>query len=212
MTISQPALQNSFGKLFVIIAALARKTILTARQVRSGTERTRKKTMTSCAFPARESLERFGSVGISAGLYSACTRAGARAPAVCRASASMQKPNVLSTPFEQRLEIGAGALRLVPRGFRGVAEAEITVDQASAMMVLRHDACGSKRVGIGLALIAQGIEPRRANHRRRKSREIFGAQRRDAPIRAVRRIGEIVTGEPFHHRARQEVALRVFRA
>src|SRR5713101_2145188 len=43
MTISQPALQNSFGKLFVIIAALARKTILTARQVRSGTERTRKK-------------------------------------------------------------------------------------------------------------------------------------------------------------------------
>src|SRR6266478_4614622 len=32
MTILQPALPNSFGKLFVIIAALARRSILTVRQ------------------------------------------------------------------------------------------------------------------------------------------------------------------------------------
>ena len=93
-----------------------------------------------------------------------------------------------------------------------VAEAEIAVDQARAIIISGGDARRLERLGIGLALIAQGIEPRRANHRRRKSREIFGAQRRDAPIRAVRRIGEIVTGEPFHDRARQEVAFRVFRA
>ena len=80
------------------------------------------------------------------------------------------------------------------------------------MMVLCGDACADKRVGIGFALVAQGIEPRGANHRRRKPCKIFGAQRRDAPIRAVPGIGKIVTGEPFHDRARQEVAFRVFRA
>ena len=84
-----------------------------------------------------------------------------------------------STPFKQRLEIGARALRLAPRGFRGIAEAEISVDQASALIVPCGGACGGKRVGIGLAIVAQGIEPRRANHRGRKPRKIFGAQRRN---------------------------------
>ena len=95
------------------------------------------------------------------------------------------KLNTLCAPFQQGLKIGARALRLAPGGFRRVAEAEIAVYQASAMMILRRDASGGKRVGIGLTLIAQRIEPRRANDRRRKSCKTFRAQRRDAVIRTA---------------------------
>src|SRR5258705_11055862 len=91
----------------------------------------------------------------------------------------------LSPPFEQRLEIGARALCLDPRGLRRFAEAEIAVDQAGAMIISGRDAGGGKRVGIGLALVAQRIEPRRANDGRRKPCKAFRAQRRNPPVRAV---------------------------
>jgi hypothetical protein len=64
MTILQPALQNSFGKLFVITAALARKSTLTVRQVRIRHGAHLLKAMATGAFPARESLERYSAVGI----------------------------------------------------------------------------------------------------------------------------------------------------
>ena len=134
----------------------------------------------------------------------ACAACGAD----CRAQACVR----LSTPLQHGPEIGTGALRLAPRGFRRIAETEIAVDQAGAMMILRGDTGRSQRVGIGLALVAQGIEPRRSDHRRRKSGMTLCAQRRNPPIRAMSGVVEIVAAEPFHHRARQEVAFRVFRA
>ena len=75
----------------------------------------------------------------------------------------------LRTPFKQGLEIGARAFRLAPRGFRRFAHAKITVDQARALMMPGRDPCRRQRVGISLALVAQGIEPGRADDRRRKS-------------------------------------------
>src|SRR4051812_5217206 len=94
--------------------------------------------------------------------------------------------------FEHRPKIGAGALRLDPRGLGSLAEAEIAVDQAGTMMVLGGDTGGGKRVGIGLALVAQRIEPCRAYDRRREPREVLRAQRRNAPVDAVLCVLEIV--------------------
>ena len=80
------------------------------------------------------------------------------------------------------------------------------------MIVRRRDACGLERVGIGLAFVAQRIEPRGADDRGRQPGEVFGAQRRNPPVRAVPGVAEVVAGEPLHHRARQEIAFGVFGA
>src|SRR5439155_25015518 len=77
-------------------------------------------------------------------------RASAMAPSLYVLGQSRQqrrdRRETLGAALEQRPEIGARALRLAPRGFRGVAEAEISVDQAGAMMVLCGDACGGERI------------------------------------------------------------------
>ena len=42
------------------------------------------------------------------------------------------------------------------------------MDQARALMALGWYARGLKRIDVGFALVSQGIEPRRANDRRRE--------------------------------------------
>src|SRR6202049_5226942 len=106
---------------------------------------------------------------------------------------------LISSAMEHRPEIGAGAFRLMPRGFRRCDEAKIAVNQPGAMMVLRRDAGGRKRFRVGPALVAQGIEPRRANHRGREARKILRAQRRHPPVQAVLGVLEIVAGGTFPH-------------
>ena len=88
--------------------------------------------------------------------------------------------------FQQRLEIRPRALRFALGGLGGLAEAEIAVDEAEAVVIAGRHAGGGKRVGVGLALVAERIEPGGRDDRRRYACEVFGAQRRDAPVGAVR--------------------------
>src|SRR5215813_11860768 len=77
------------------------------------------------------------------------------------------------SPFKQRLEVGAGALRFGTRNIRCLAKAEIAVDQAFAWIMLdRYVGC-LKRRRIGCTFIAQGIEPGSADDRRSNSGMVF---------------------------------------
>src|SRR5882724_13052140 len=107
----------------------------------------------------------------------------------------------LGTSFEHRPEIGAGTLRFEPRRVGCIAKAEIAVDQAKAMVALGRDARRVKGVGISLALVAQGIEPRRANGRRRQPGKAGCTQGRNAPVRAMLLVVQVMAAEPFHDRA-----------
>src|ERR1700688_1705311 len=94
--------------------------------------------------------------------------------------------------LKQRPKIGARALRLAPGCFRRFAEAEIAVDQALALIISGRYAGGGERAGIGLALVAQRIEPRGADDRRREPGKVFCAQCRDAPVGAVAGVAKIM--------------------
>src|SRR3954447_5690328 len=72
---------------------------------------------------------------------------------------------------EQRLEIGAGTLRLGAGNFGGVAEAEIAVDEAGALMMLDPYAGSLQRPRIGCAFVAQRIEPGGGDDRGRNAGE-----------------------------------------
>src|SRR3954470_19943828 len=74
---------------------------------------------------------------------------------------------------EQRLEIGACGLRFAPGSLGGLAEAEITVNQSRAMMILGRDAGSSECIRVGLAFVAQGIEPRGGDDRGREACKVF---------------------------------------
>src|SRR5215475_6763872 len=116
------------------------------------------------------------------------------------------------SPFKQRLEVGAGALRFGTRNIRCLAKAEIAVDQAFAWIMFDGYVGGLKRRRIGCTFVAQGIEPVSADDRRSNSGMVFCPQRRDAPVLAMANVRKIVAAEPFHHRTRQEIALGVLLA
>jgi len=103
-----------------------------------------------------------------------------------------RRPIGLCASFQHSPEIGARAVRFDPRGFGHLAHAEIAVNQTRPMISLRLYAGGRKCVGVGLTFITQRIEPGRANDGRRESCVGVGAQRRNSPVRALRRFAQIL--------------------
>src|SRR5437868_10653910 len=81
--------------------------------------------------------------------------------ACCRSRArGLAGAGYLSRAFvQQRLEIRPCALRFALGGFGGLTEAEIAVDEAEAVVIAGRHAGRGKRVGVGLALVAERIEP-----------------------------------------------------
>src|SRR5258706_10145775 len=113
-----------------------------------------------------------------------------------RSAASLFFFGLSSALVQQRLEVSACGLCLALRGLGGLAEAEITVNESGAMMIFRRDAGGLQRLRVGLAFVAQGIEPCRGDDRGREACKTFREQRRDTPVGAVRGIGEIMPAKP----------------
>ena len=114
--------------------------------------------------------------------------------------------------LQHRLEIRARPLRLGACRLGRIDETEIAVNQSLARMIFHRHAGRRQRLGIGRALVAQRIEPGGGDDGGRDTGEILRAQRRGAPVGAVRWIGEIMPAEPLHHRAGEEIALGILGA
>ncbi len=88
--------------------------------------------------------------------------------------------------------IARAAACTVPRS------ADEAVDQRIEFVVDGLHPGRGQAIGIGLALVAQRIEARRVDQRRRQAREVVGLERRGARIADVGLAVEIVAAEPFH--------------
>src|ERR1700688_3278608 len=101
----------------------------------------------------------FGRASIHSAAKSLPLWKGSSAPHQSDAGPAGKTSLRLRPALKHRLEIRAGALRFEPGGFGQIAEPEIAVDQAGAMMVPGRDIGGGERFGIGFAFVAQGIVP-----------------------------------------------------
>jgi len=90
-------------------------------------------------------------------------------------------------------------------------EQAVVVDHAVVAHRGDLDAGGVQFAGVGLAFIAQHVEPGGLHQCRRQAAQLLGAgtQRRGVDVGALFRVGGVVVPEPFHHPGGEEVALGV---